>query len=63
MILLNTALWGCESWALLELHHRSTRHILGILYISMKGIRKEMINNIEVRNKLLNIYIISDFVT
>jgi hypothetical protein len=51
---LDTALWGCASWALLDahkkdlevFHHRSIRRILGI---SMKRVREERINISEVR--------------
>jgi hypothetical protein len=67
-ILLNTILWGCESWALLDsdakaietFHHYSIRQILGI---STRRVREERIKNGEVRSLFLNITYISDYIT
>jgi hypothetical protein len=63
-----TALWDCESWALLQsdLHklevfrHLSIRPILGI---SLKRVREERKSNKEVRNRSMRMTTIADFTT
>jgi hypothetical protein len=67
-IQINTVLWGCETWALLDsdvkaiktFHHRSRRQILGI---SKRRLREERINNDEVRSRFLKIPDIYEYLT
>ncbi len=57
---INTLLWGCESWAIREDHHKkldvfvhsSVRRILGI---NMLTVREERLRNEKVRKMLFNI--------
>jgi hypothetical protein len=63
----NTALWGCGTWALCDsndanrlniFHHCS---ILMILGISMRKVREERIRNEEIRKRFFDIPLLTDY--